>query len=319
MLRYSLRRVPSALAILLVASVVVFTLLRLIPGDPATFLAGPDASPAAIHALREQLGLNGSQIAQYFTWIGGLLTFDLGRSVVLGGEIGTLIGEAGVTTVVLALTALVLAVLIAFSLSTAAVIFDKKWLTTLVTGFSALAVAIPNFVTGVVLVMLFGVLWVVLPAGGVPSAGLAAQPDVTTQYLLLPALVLALPSAAALTRFLTESLRSQLALPYVTTARALGIGHRRIVFTQVLRNALPPAVTVLGLQVGQLLGGAVIVEAIFAWPGLGHLLERAISTRDYPVVQILLLLSVVVFVVVQLLSDVAHASLDPRVRLDGAR
>ncbi|WP_241384831.1 ABC transporter permease [Rhodococcus sp. CH91] len=315
MVRYSLRRLPSALVVLAVGSVVIFTLLRLVPGDPALVLAGPDASPEALAALRAELGLDGSQIAQYFTWLAGIVTFDLGRSLVLGGDIGALLLGALGNTLALAGAALLVALLIAFTLATVSVIVDRKWLNSLVTAFGTVAVAIPNFVTGAVLVVLFGVVWAVLPAGGIPRRGLLDDPGISVQYLLLPAVCLALPIAAALTRFLTESLRSQMAEPYVTTARALGISRRRIVLTQVLPNALPATITVLGIQIGHLIGGAVLVEAIFAWPGLGHLIERAIASRDYPVVQVMLLFSVALFVVIQLVTDLVNATLDPRIRL----
>lgn len=315
MLTYVLRRLPSALLVLAVGSVVIFTLLRLVPGDPALVLAGPDASPEALDALRIELGLTGSQISQYFGWLGGIFTLDFGRSLILGGEIGTLMLDALGNTLVLSATALVFAVVLALTLSTVSVIVDRKWLNSIVTGFGTIAVAIPNFVTGALLVVLFGVVWAVLPAGGIPRKGFMDDPAISAQYLILPAVCLGLPIAAALTRFLTESLRSQLAEPYVTTARALGIPRRRIVLTQALPNALPAVVTVLGMQIGHLLGGAVLVEAIFAWPGLGHLIERAISSRDYPVVQVMLLFSVVLFVIVQLATDLINAWLDPRIRL----
>jgi len=317
MIRYTVQRLPSALIVLAVGSVLVFTLLRLVPGDPALVLAGPDASPEALSALRDDLGLTGSQIGQYFSWVGGILTFDLGRSLILGGEIGSLVTDALGNTLVLALSALLLAILIAFTLSTVSVILDRKWLNSAATAFGTVAVAIPNFVTGAILVVVFGVVWAVLPAGGIPRKGFLDDPGISVQYLILPAVCLALPIAAASTRFLTESLRTQLTEPYVTTARALGISRRRIVLTQVLPNALPATVTVLGIQIGHLLGGAVLVEAIFAWPGLGHLIERAISSRDYPVVQVMLLFSVVLFVVVQLVTDLVNAWLDPRIRLGG--
>ncbi|MEU5842299.1 ABC transporter permease [Rhodococcus sp. NPDC047139] len=315
MFRYSLRRLPSALIVLAVGSVVIFALLRLVPGDPALVLAGPDASPEALAALRTELGLDGSQITQYFAWLVGIVTFDLGRSLVLGGEIGALLLGALGNTLALAGAALLVALSIAFTLATVSVIVDRKWLNSLVTAFGTVAVAIPNFVTGAVLVVLFGVVWAVLPAGGIPRRGLLDDPGISVQYLLLPAVCLALPIAAALTRFLTESLRSHMAEPYVTTARALGISRRRIVLTQALPNALPSTITVLGLQIGHLIGGAVLVEAIFAWPGLGHLIERAIASRDYPVVQVMLLFSVALFVVIQLATDLVNATLDPRIRL----
>lgn len=315
MLRYSLSRIPSALIVLVVGSVLIFTLLRLVPGDPALVLAGPDASPEALAALRTELGLDGPQAVQYFSWLAGILTLDLGRSLVLGGEIGSLLLDALGNTAALAGAALLVAVTIAFALSTVSVIADRKWLNNLVTAFGTVAVAIPNFVTGALLVVVFGVVLAVLPAGGIPRRGLLDDPGITVQYLLLPAICLALPIAAALTRFLTESLRSQLTEPYATTARALGISRRRIVLTQVLPNALPSTVTVLGIQIGHLIGGAVLVEAIFALPGLGHLIERAIASRDYPVVQVMLLFSVLLFVVIQLVTDLVNATLDPRIRL----
>lgn len=319
MLGYALRRLPSAIGVLIAASVLVFVLLRLVPGDPAMVLAGADAGPEAVAALREQLGLTGSQVSQYFTWLGALLTFDLGRSLVIGGEIGDLIVVAAGNTLALGGTALVVAVVASFLLSTVSVILDRGWFTSAITGFSTMAVAVPNFVTGVLMVLLLGVLWPVLPAGGAPPEGLLARPDITIQYLLMPALCLATPVTASLTRFLSEGLRSEMEKPYVVTARAVGVSRARIVLTQALPNALPSTVTVLGLQLGHLLGGAVIVEAIFAWPGLGHLLERSITMRDYPLVQVLLLLSVVIFVLVQLVTDIVNASLDPRIRLGGQK
>ncbi|MGN5235902.1 ABC transporter permease [Rhodococcus sp. SJ-3] len=315
MLNYALRRIPSALVVLAVGSVLIFALLRLVPGDPAMVLAGPDAPPEAIDALRAELGLTGSPIAQYFSWLSGIVTLDPGRSLVLGGEIGSLLLDALGNTLVLALSALVLAVAVALILSTVSVIVDRKWLGSIVTTFGTVAVAIPNFVTGAALVVLFGVVWAVLPAGGIPRRGFLDDIGISAQYLILPAVCLALPIAASLTRFLTESLRTQLEEPYVTTARALGISRRRIVLTQALPNALPASITVLGIQIGHLLGGAVLVEAIFAWPGLGHLIERAISSRDYPVVQVMLLFSVALFVIIQLVTDLVNASLDPRIRL----
>jgi peptide/nickel transport system permease protein len=219
---------------------------------------------------------------------------------------------------VLTLAALGIAVTLALIASLGTMLADRRWLDSVLAGVNTLAVALPTFVTGVLLVLLFAVVLPLLPAGGTPPDGFVARPDMAAQYLLMPALCLALPVAAALTRFLTESLRSQMEQPYVMTARALGIRRRRILLTQALPNALPSSVTVLGVQVGALLGGAVLVEAIFAWPGLGMLIEQGISSRDYPLVQALLLLSVVVFIVTQLLTDLVNAWLDPRIRLGGA-
>ena len=318
MIRYLLRRVPSFLAILLIASVLIFSLIRLIPGDPATTLAGPDASPQAIAAIRHDLGLDRSLVSQYVDWLGQVVTFDLGRSYLIGGDIGTLVVRGLGNTLALTITALVIAIAISLVLGPLWGASSRRSVDALITGVNTVTVALPTFVTGVLLILLFGVLWPVLPTGGVPPDGFLARPDITVQYLFLPALCLALPVAAVLTRFIAETLRSELRQPYVVTATAIGVSRRRIVVRHALRNALPTTVTVLGLQVGNLLGGAVLVEAIFSWPGLGQLLEQGISRRDYPVVQILLLLSVTVFVAIQLLTDLAHALLDPRVRVGEA-
>jgi peptide/nickel transport system permease protein len=318
MLRYLASRVPSALLVLFLASVVVFSILRLIPGDPATSLAGPDASPEAVAAIRADLGLDQPVVTQYFTWLGHLFSGDLGRSYVVGVSISSLVGDGLVNTLVLTGAALLLAILLALAISVGGILADRRWLNAVLSVVNTVAVALPTFVTGTLLIVLLAVVWRVLPAGGTPPLGFTTRPDLAVQYLLMPALCLALPVGAALSRFLTEALHTQLGAPYVTTARALGISRRRIVLTQALPNALPAAVTVLGLQVGALLGGAVLVEAIFAWPGLGQLIEQGISGRDYPLVQVLVMLAVLVFVVIQLLTDLVNALLDPRIRLGGA-
>ncbi|ALE72868.1 peptide ABC transporter permease [Pseudonocardia sp. EC080610-09] len=317
MLRYVASRLPSAAAVLLVASVLIFGLLRLVPGDPATTLAGPDASPEAVEAIRTSLGLDLPVWEQYVAWLGSLLTGDPGRSYLIGGEIGELVTAGLTNTLVLAAAALVLAVAIALVVGIGAVLSRSRWVDTVVTGVTTAALALPPFVTGVLLVLAFAVTLPVLPSGGVPPDGFAARPDITAQYLVLPALCLALPVAGAISRFLVEALRTELGRPYVLTARALGVPRRRIVLAHALPAALPSMLTALGIQVGNLLGGAVLVEAIFTWPGLGQLVEQGISRRDYPVVQVLLLLSVAVFVAVQLVTDILHAALDPRVRIGG--
>ncbi|MGW0249169.1 ABC transporter permease [Nocardia goodfellowii] len=317
MTTYLLRRVPSAVAVLFGASVLIFLLLRAVPGDPASTLAGPDATPESIAAIRHQLGLDRSVPAQYVSWLHGVCTGDLGRSYIIGGQIGELIARGLTNTLVLAGSSLVLAVLVSLAVSVSAVLWERRWLNALVAAANTVAVAVPAFVTGVLLVLVFAIAVPILPAGGIPPDGFAAQPDITVQYLLLPSICLALPVSAALTRFLTEALRTELGKPYVLTARSLGISHREIVTRGALRNALPTMLTVLGIQSGSLLGGAVLVEATFAWPGIGQLIEQGINRRDYPVVQALLLFSVAVFVAIQLTTDIVHAYLDPRIRIGG--
>lgn len=317
MTRYFLRRLPSLVLVLFASSVLIFGILRLMPGDPASTLAGPDAPPDAVAAIRHSLGLDQSLPSQYVHWMGHVLTFHFGRSYLMGGDISTLVSNGLGNTLTLALAALIFAVVLSLVLGPLWAVTRRGWLDATLTAANTAAIALPPFVTGVLLVLVFGVTWRLLPTGGLPPGGLTASPSITFQYLIMPAICLGLPIAAVLTRYLAETLRTEMRQPYITTAVALGVSPRRILWRHALRNALPTTVTVLGLQVGNLLGGAILVEAVFAWPGLGQLIEQAISRRDYPVVQVLLLFSVAVFVVIQLLTDLAHAYLDPRVRIGG--
>ncbi|MGX9293252.1 ABC transporter permease [Tsukamurella paurometabola] len=305
------RRVGVAALTLFLASVVIFAVLHAVPGDPAVALAGADASPATLAALRHELGIDQPLVTQYLHWLGGALSGDLGRSSVIGGRIDGLVADGLRNTAALGGTALVLAVLVAGVLSFAAVGARHQWVRAVIGGFEVIGIAVPPFVTGVLLVEFFAVVWPVLPAGGTPPHGYAADPGITLQYLILPAVCLAVPVASTLTRFFSEALRTEWARPYVLTARAAGVPAGRILVRGAARNALPSVITVLGIQAGQLLGSAVLVEAIFAWPGLGQLLGQGIAARDYPVVQAVLLLAVTVFILIALLTDAAYRVLDP--------
>ncbi|MEU7527686.1 ABC transporter permease [Saccharothrix sp. NPDC042600] len=319
MTRYLLRRAPSAVVVLFLASVLIFLVIRAIPGDAAAVLAGADAPPETVAAIRADLGLDQPVVAQYLRWVGGLLGGDLGRSYLIGGDIAELVADGLGNTLTLTLAALVFAVLVALLLGPVWAATRRPWVDRALTAFHTASVALPTFVTGVLLILVFGVAFRVLPTGGVPPGGLFARLDFTAQYLVMPAVCLGLPVAGVLTGFLAETLRGELRQDYVTTVRAAGVRERELVVRHALRGALPVAVTTLGLQTGALLGGAVLVESIFSWPGLGMLVEQGITRRDYPVVQVLLMLSVTVFVLVQLSTDVVHAYLDPRVRLGAAR
>ncbi|KQY57158.1 ABC transporter permease [Nocardioides sp. Root140] len=319
MLSYLVRRIPSAVGVLFAASFLIFLMLRLIPGDPVDALAGQDATQESRDAIRADLGLDKPFWSQYVSWLGGLFRLDLGQSYRIGGDVGDLLRNGALNTVVLTVAALLIALVLALVTSLVAVIRDSRWLNAALNAVNTIGLALPTFASGLLLVLVFAVVFPLLPSGGTPPEGYLARPDISVQYLLLPAFCLALPVWAGLSRFLTEALRSQLRQPYITTARAAGVSRTRLVVRHALPNALPSAVTVLGIQVGTLLGGAVLVEQIFTWPGLGSLIELAISGRDYPVVQVLLLLSVAVFVVTQLLTDVLQAWLDPRIRIGGAR
>lgn len=314
MTRFVVRRLPSALLVLIVASVVVFFVLRLAPGDPAVTLAGPDADPGVVNSIREKLGLNQPLIAQYLIWLRGVITGDLGNSYILHAPIAELIGNSLLNTVELAAGALILALafggLVGYVLGSS----RSRWVQVVLGSLNSGAFAVPTYVTGVLLILLFAVTYRVLPSGGV-GPGLANF-EIGVQYLLMPAIALSLPTAATIARFLAASMRRTLDEDFVQTAVAKGLRSRRLMFRHVLPNSMPPVLTILGIQIGQLLGGAIIVETIFAWPGVGQLLLQAVIGRDYLLTQDLLLLAVGVFVVVQIVTDIADAAIDPRIRLE---
>ena len=314
MLRYAFRRVPSALLVLVVASVLVFAVPRLASGDAADVLAGPDASAATRAAVRHDLGLDQSPVLQYAVWARGLLTGNLGTSYIRKEPASHAIGAALGQTVTLTVAALLLAVVLGGLAGVVLGVGRRKLVTRPVGGLVSLAFALPPYVSGVLLVLLFAVTIRLLPATG--YLPLSHGPDVAAQYLLMPALCLALPTAATLARFLAASVRQVMDEDYVRTGVAKGLTTRRLIRAHVVPNALPPVLTVLGIQIGQLLGGAIVVEAIFGWHGIGDLIVSSVLDRDYVLVQDLLLFTVTVFVVVQTLTDLAHAAIDPRIRLE---
>ena len=314
MIRFVLRRLPSALVVLIVASIIVFFVLRLAPGDPAVTLAGADADAETVNAIRERLGLNLSLSAQYILWLRGVLTGDLGASYILHAPIGELIGNGLLNTVELAVGALLVALigggLMGFLLGAS----RRRWVQVVFGTLNSVAFAVPTYVTGVLLILLFAVNFRILPSGGI-GPGLSDF-SIGVQYLLMPAIALSLPTGATIARFLSASMRQTLDEDFVQTGVAKGLSSRRLLFGHVLPNSMPPVLTILGIQIGQLFGGAIIIETIFAWPGIGQLLLQAVISRDYLLTQDLLLIAVVVFVVVQLVTDIADAAIDPRIRLE---
>lgn len=313
MLRYAARRLPSALLVLLLASVAIFPILRLAPGDPAVVLAGPDPTPLVIESIRQELGLNEPLPIQYGRWIGGVLTGNLGRSYVLNAPISTLIVQRAGNTLELALAATLLALALGLALGTLGAVVRAKSIQTIFAIVTTFSLATPTFISGLVLVFVFAVMLRVLPPGG--HVPLLPDPREGLRYLALPAVCLAVPLSAVITRFLRTALLQVIHEDYFRTAVAKGLRDRVVLSRHAMPNALPGVMTVVGIHVGQLLGGAVIVEAIFAWPGLGQLILRAVLDRDYLLVQDLLLLAVAVFVVIGTATDIARALVDPRIRV----
>jgi peptide/nickel transport system permease protein len=305
MLNFLLSRLFSALIVIFGVSVLVFMLIHIVPGDPVEVMLGESSQPADREALRHALGLDQPIVTQLGQYFNGLLHFDLGQSLHSKRPIVDMLIERIPATVELALAGLLVAVLIAFPLGMlSAVRRDSAWDSSAMF-FSMFGISVPNFWMGPVLILVFS-LWL----GWFPVSGRDSMAS-----LVLPALTLGTAMAAILSRMVRASLLEVLGEDYIRTARAKGMSERVVLVHHALRNAMLPVITLLGLQLGTLLGGAVITEIVFSWPGVGQLTIDAINRRDYPVVQACILLISLSYVVINTLTDVVYAWLDPRIRL----
>ncbi|MFZ5594048.1 MAG: nickel ABC transporter permease [Pseudomonadota bacterium] len=305
MLNFILSRILSAAIVVLGVSSLVFFLIHLVPGDPVEVMLGESAQPTDRTALRHALGLDQPVAVQLLDYFSGLLRFDLGTSLHTQRPIADLLLERLPATIELTIAALLIAVAIAFPLGVlSAVRKDSAW-DHGARVVSLLGISIPHFWLGPLLILVFS-LWL----GWLPVSGREGMAS-----LVLPALTLGTALAAILSRMVRATLLETLGEDYVRTARAKGLAEHAVILRHALRNALLPVITVLGLQLGALLGGAIVTEMVFSWPGLGQLTIEAIHRRDYPVVQACVLLISVTYVGVNTLTDLAYVWLDPRVRL----
>jgi peptide/nickel transport system permease protein len=304
MVRYVLGRLAAVVPVLVGVSFIVLLVMHLIPGDPALVIAGPGASGSDIETIRRQLGLDRPFLAQYFTWAGNMLRGDWGRSAVTREAVLPLLMSRVQYTALLAAVGVLLAVGTGVPLGVLAAVRRNQPLDYGATMIALVGISAPIFWIGLVLQLLFAV-----RLGWLPTSGAG-----TWRHLVLPAIAIAANSTAILTRMTRSSLLEVLGQDYVRTARSKGCTHRRVVVLHALRNALIPIVTVMGLQFGYLMGGAVLTETVFVWPGVGRLLADAIFRRDFIVVQGAVMLIAGAFVFVNLLTDLAYAYLDPRVR-----
>jgi ABC-type dipeptide/oligopeptide/nickel transport system permease component len=306
MLRFLLRRVLLTIPVLIGVATLVFSLIHLVPGDPVQSMLGESASPADVEVLRDRLGLNRPLPVQYMAFVRGAVTGDLGTSLRTNQPVVAAIAERIPATVELALAAMVVALVIALPLGILAAVRAGTGVDHAATTLALVGISIPNFWLGPLLaiVVSIGLGW--LPVSG--RGGLA--------HLVLPAITLGAPLAAMLARMTRASVLEELRELYVLAARARGLSRARAVLVHAFRNSLIPIVTVLGLQLGSVLTGAVITETIFAWPGVGRLLIQSISARDYPAVQGCILLIAVTYVSVNVLTDLVYGLLDPRIRYE---
>jgi peptide/nickel transport system permease protein len=312
MLSYFAKRTMIGILTLLAASIIVFAVLEVVPGDPARLMLGMNATDDAVRTLQEQMGLNQPLLLRYFNWLGGLLGGDLGRSYTYSVPVFDLITERVAVSLPLALASLAMSTLIAIPVGMFAASNRGKLSDTATMGIAQIGVAIPNFWFALLLVYVFAVTLRLLPAGGFPgwNAGLGAG----LKSLILPSIALALPQAAILARITRSALLDVLGEDYIRTARAKGLSNRQILYRHALRNALIPVLTILGLQFAFLLAGTIIIENVFYLPGLGRLVFQAITQRDLIVVEGVVMLLVATVIIVNLLVDLSYAIVDPRLR-----
>ncbi len=309
---FLLKRLTTLIATLVGASIVVFLVLEILPGDAALIMMGPDASPEAVKALSVKLGLDQPPLARYLSWIGGMLTGDLGQSYAYSSPVLDLILERLALTFPLALIAMTLTTVLALSAGIYAAMRHNKLGDVGLMSLTQVGIAIPNFWFAILLILLFSVHLQWFAAGGFPGwedgvfEGLKA--------IFLPAISLAVVQSAILTRITRSSVLEVLREDFVRTARAKGLSKRATVWGHVLRNAMIPVITVMGLQFAELLAGTIVVENVFYLPGLGRLIFQAISNRDLIVVRNCVMLLATMVVVVNFIVDVLYAVIDPRVK-----
>ena len=312
MIGFALNRLVSLLASLLVASLVVFAAVEIVPGDPARFMLGINAQPDTVAALRAELGLDRSLVERYLSWVGGLFTGDLGVSYTYRSPVSEIVAERLQVSLPLAVYALVLTVVIAFPVGMLAAGSRGGAVDTLFTGATQLGIAVPNFWFALLLILLFSVNLGWFSAGGFPGWQAGLLPGL--QALTLPAIALALPQASILARVLRSSLIDTLSDDYVRTARAKGLSAGQALRRHALRNAMIPVFTIIGLQFSFLIAGAVIIENVFFLPGLGRLVLQAITQRDLIVVESVVMLLVLAVILVNFVVELAYAWIDPRLR-----
>ena len=311
MLRFILGRLLSLSLSLIVASLVIFTVIEVIPGDPAAFMLGLNADEATVQALRADLGLDGSKAERYLTWIAGMVQGDFGTSYTYRVPVAELVADRLWVSLPLAVLSLILSTVIAFPVGLLAAANRGRAADYGIMGGTQLGIAIPNFWFGMLLVLVFAVNLRWFSAGGFPGW---EEPLLALKSLLLPSVALALPQAAILARVMRSALIETLAQDYMRTARAKGLSRRQALLRHALRNALIPVLTIIGLQFSFLLAGAIIIENVFFLPGLGRLIFQGITQRDLIVVESVTMLLVFAVILVTFLVDLAYALVDPRLR-----
>ncbi len=312
MTAYVLRRLFQMLPVLLIASFAIFAMIYAVPGGPVAVIVGENAGPEEIAAAIQRYGLDRPMVVQYADWLGRAMMGDFGLSLHSRQPVVQLIGERMPATLQLALAAIFVALIIGIPVAIASAVRPNSWLDRLLSGWSALALGVPTFWLGILLILLFAVelRWLPSASRHVPFW---ESPVDALRSLALPAITLGTYVSGILARFLRASLIGEARADYVRTARAKGVPENRIVGLHIMRNALLPFVTIVGLMMANFIGGAVVTEAVFTYPGLGRLLIQAITTRDYPLLQGCILVILVAYMLINLTVDMLYAWIDPRI------
>ncbi|HEV8457091.1 MAG TPA: ABC transporter permease [Methylomirabilota bacterium] len=316
MLDYLIQRLAISAITLVLISLIVFTGVRLIPGDPARVMAGTDADEAGLAEIRAKYGLNDPIPVQYLRWVGLALRGDLGESIRTRESVVKTVARKLPITVELACFAILIALTIAIPVGVLSAVRRNTFWDYLANGLSLCGLSVPSFWLGIMLILLLSVRLGWLPASGFVS--LLQEPVANLQRMIMPAFVLGTALAAVLMRQTRNSMIEVLSADYIRTAYSKGLAGRAVVFRHAIRNGLIPVVTILGLQTGALMSGAVVTEQIFVVPGFGRLIVEAVFTRDYPLVQGVVLITASSYVLINLLVDMSYTLLDPRIRVHGA-
>jgi len=309
---YVFRRFLEGLPTLLLVSLAIFLLTRVLPGDPVRLLLGEEPDPQVAQEIRRSLGLDRPLLTQYLSWLGGLLQGDLGRSIKDGTPVGRLIVEKLPTTVELAVLAMAVAISIGLPAGLLAAVRRGSWLDGLITSASLTGVSIPNFFLGILLIYAFSLRLKWIPPSGYVELWVDLERNLL--HLILPAFTLGTALAGAVARFARSSLLDVLSQDYIRTAWAKGLSGQVVLLKHALRNAAIPIVTILGLELGALLGGAVVTEQVFSIPGFGRLVVDAVLSRDFVLLQGVVLIAALAVFIVNMLVDVLYALIDPRIR-----
>lgn len=311
MILYALRKLISACVTLLLLSVITFGIFEIIPGDPITSKLGIEADQEQIDALTETLGLNESGIVRYKNWITGAVKGDLGNSIRYDESVATLIGDRIQVTALLSIMALIITIVVGIPIGIFVAKYNNKIVGIVVSIMTQIGMALPSFWIGIMITFFFGlVMKLFIPGRYVP----VSEDWVSGMtYLFFPALAIAIPKIATIVRYLKNAIVEQMNADYVRTAYGKGLVNHQVVFKHVLRNALIPVITIMGMMVANVLGGSLVIEQVFTIPGIGRLLIAAISTRDYPLVQGIVLYIGMLIILINFIVDMIYHLVDPRI------